>query len=83
MPDFALRGIDEVLAERIKAHAREHGLTLNEAILDLLRRATGLATSTDANGNAPLQDVAHLGGMWSAEEMQAMRQAIRAFENLK
>lgn len=78
MLDYLIRGVDDELAERIKAYAREQGLTLNEAMLRLLRRATGL---DDGGEQAPLQqDIAALSGTFSSEETRAFREALSAFE---
>jgi hypothetical protein len=85
MADFSLRGITDDLAEGIKAHAREHGIPLNQAILDLIRlglSADTAATTARSEYHDP-QDIASLAGTWNGDEMQAFRAAIAAMEKIK
>jgi hypothetical protein len=79
MQEIYLRGIDEILAERIKAVARAREITINDAMLELLRKAVGLS-----NDPVPLEhaDIANLAGAWGSDEMSAFRRAIRALESL-
>lgn len=81
MPDLMIRGISEVLAEKIKRHARERGLTLNQAVLELLEN--GLRSGPSLHEHlVPMQEMRILGGTWSAEEAQAFREALAAIEKL-
>ena len=41
MPDILLRNIDEVVAERIKAIARERQCSINDVILQVLKHSLG------------------------------------------
>lgn len=76
-----IRGIGDALAEKIKQHARERGLTLNQAVLELLELGLrgGPALSEPL---VPMQEMRILGGTWSAEEAQAFREALAAIEKL-
>ncbi len=85
MADFMLRGIPDDLVFQIKEFARDHGISLNQALLDILRRGI----RPDSQQNRPLgeyqdpQDIAGLGGTWNGDEMQAFRAAIAAMEKIK
>lgn len=81
MPDLMVRGISDALAEQIKRHAREQGMTLNQAVLHLLE--LGLRGPSTAGLSAPMQELRILGGTWSAEEAQAFREALNAIERLQ
>lgn len=85
MADFSLRGITDELAEGIKAHARERGVPLNQAILDLIRLglSAGQGTASARNEYHDPQDIASLAGTWNGDEMQAFRAAIAAMEKIK
>ncbi|MCU0754594.1 MAG: hypothetical protein MUE46_05650 [Xanthomonadales bacterium] len=81
MPDLMVRGISDALAEKIKGYAREHGLTLNQTVLELLEN--GLRSSPSSHEQLmPMQEMRILGGTWSAEEAQAFREALVAIERL-
>ncbi len=81
MLDITLRGIDQQLADRIKAHARDKDLTLNEAIIQLLRQATGLEATTQSMREIG-QDIASLTGTFSGDETRAFREALTALESV-
>jgi hypothetical protein len=81
MADLMVRGISEALAERIKQHAREHGLTLNQCVLQLLENGLRVGPAMHEHG-LPMQEMRILGGTWSAEEAQAFREALVAIERL-
>lgn len=81
MPDLMVRGISDALADKIKRHARERGLTLNQAVLELLD--SGLRAGPTLHEHlVPMQEMRILGGTWSAEEAQAFREALAAIERL-
>ncbi len=81
MPDFLLRGIDNAIAERVKAIARERNWSINDVILHLLKQALGMSEE-DISGAHPHQDIATLAGTWDPAESAAFRAALEAFENL-
>ena len=78
MPDIVIRHIDEDLAERIKALARERHWSINDVILHLLRHGLGIE-----HGDFPFikaADIAHLGGTWDPTESQAFKDAMSAMD---
>ena len=79
-PRFALnqltiRGFDDALESRIQQLAHREGISLNRAVLKLLRRGAGLGERSEtANTIGPALD--HLIGTWTAEEAAEMEQAL-------
>ena len=78
MPDILVRDIEESVAERIKAIARERQWTINEVILHLIKQSLGF-TGEDVF-RREMQDIAVLSGTWDQKETAAFRSAVEAFE---
>lgn len=81
MKQLTLRGFDKELELRLKQLAERENLSLNKAVLLLLRKATGLeATFVPANrvGDA-LQEFI---GVWSPAEQEEFNAATRVFEEI-
>ena len=79
MPDILVRNIDEQLAERIKAIAREKQWSINDVILQLLKEGLGFAGEDIFRRE--MHDIAVLAGTWDPKETAAFRSAVEAFEN--
>ncbi len=75
-----MRNIEEPVAERIKAIARERNWSINEVILHLLRHGVGLGGEDVARRE--VHDVAVLSGTWDPRETAAFRTALEAFERM-
>lgn len=72
---MTVRGVPADVARALKAEARRRGTSLNQTVVDLLRRALGLdAAAPYDNG------LGALAGTWSAEELAEFGQAIAGFE---
>ncbi len=71
MKPITLRNIPADLAEHIRNEARKTGLSLNRTVIGMLRRAAGLAPGGTSN-----QELACLGGSWSAEEAERFDAAL-------
>ena len=78
MPDILIRNIEEVVAERIKAIARERNWTINETILHVLKQ--GLGFEGEDIFHREMHDIAVLAGTWDSSETAAFRSAVEAFE---
>jgi len=78
VPDILVRDIDEPMAERIKAIARERQWTINDTILHLLRHALGF--DPEDIFHREMHDIAVLAGTWDSVETAAFRSAVEAFE---
>ena len=80
VPDILVRNIEDSVAERIKAIARERNLSINEVILHVLRHSLGLGGEDFSRRDA--HDVAVIGSTWDAGETAAFRTALEAFERV-
>lgn len=76
MNQLTIRGFDDELARRIRQLADQEGISLNRAVLRLLRRGAGLAPGkpgADIVGSS----LDHLIGTWTDEEARKMDDAIQ------
>ncbi len=80
MPDILVRNIEDAVAERIKAIARERSWSINEVVLHILRQSLGFGG--DDIVKREIQDIAALGGTWDPRESAAFRTALEAFEQI-
>lgn len=81
MKQLTLRGFDEELEREIQRVADVYEISLNQAVLRLLRRGAGLDTQHPGPprvGNA----LDHHFGTWSDEEAEELRDANRVFERI-
>ena len=75
MNQLTIRGFDDELANRIRELARREGLSLNRAVLRLLRQGAGLGEGNrDADTVGGSLD--HLIGTWTQEEASEMDRAL-------
>jgi hypothetical protein len=78
---FTVRGFDDDLEREIRRVAEREDISLNEALIRLLRRGAGLATdgpSWDRVGSS----LDHLAGTWSEEEAREFNEIQRDFERV-
>ena len=75
MNRLTLRGIDEELASCIRRLATQEGISLNRAVLQLLRAGAGLGqpTQTADRVGASLD---HLIGTWTSEQADEIQSAL-------
>lgn len=81
MPDILVRHIEDSVAERIKAIARERDWTINEVILHILRHSLGFGGEDVVRRE--IHDIAVLGAAWDSRETAAFRTALEAFEQVE
>lgn len=81
MKKLTLRGVDKELERRLKRLAARENLSLNQTVLLLLRKATGLeASSLPSNRvGASLEEFV---GIWSPAEQQEFNAATRVFKEI-
>lgn len=79
MKQLTLRGFEPELARSIQDLARREGISLNQAVLKLLRRATGLEASPDDRIGHSLD---HLAGTWTREDERAFLGLIEDFNQI-
>ena len=82
MPDILVRNIDDAVAERIKAIARERNWSINEVIVYILRHSLGFGGEDIVRRDRDIHDVAVLAGTWDPREAAAFRTALEAFEKV-
>ena len=81
MEQLTIRGFEEELVLRIKKLARSEGISLNQAVLRLLRKGAGLSERKqppDVVGSS----LDHFIGTWSSEEAEEIERAIADFEEI-
>ncbi len=77
MKNLTVRNVDPDLAEALDRERRRADKSLNQTILDLLRRALG-TTKTEAYSNG----LRELAGGWSDAEHEAFERACQDFEKV-
>ena len=81
MKQLTIRGFDNDLAEAIRQLARRDGISLNRAVLKLLRRGAGLPDGQGDGRNIgdALDD---LFGSWTQQESEEFDRALEHFESV-
>ena len=72
---LTIRGFEEELAKQIRDLARRDDISLNRAVLRLLRRGAGLG-ERDRGANTVGDSLDHLIGTWTEEEAAEMDKAL-------
>jgi hypothetical protein len=79
MKTITIRGIDPGLDQVIKSRAKQNSLSINQWILQALRKVTGM-------GKEPVftkhHDLDALAGGWSKEEAKAFQKNTQIFEKI-
>ncbi|MCY3814506.1 MAG: hypothetical protein OXH15_22230 [Gammaproteobacteria bacterium] len=80
MNQLTIRGFDAELAAYIQDLARREGISLNRAVMRLLRRGAELdaGKADDVVGSS----LDHLMGTWSTEEADRIDQALEDFSRI-
>lgn len=78
MHQLTIRGFDDELANRIRQLASREGISLNRAVLKLLRRGAGLGERNHMP-NVVGDSLDHLIGTWTKEEAAEMNRALEDF----
>ena len=75
MHQLTIRGFDDELESRIRQLASAEGISLNRAVMKLLRRGAGLG---DRRGDPDVvgDSLDHLIGTWTAEEAAELNRAL-------
>ena len=76
MPDFVIRHIDSLLAERILALARDRQWSVNDVVLAALRRGLGMSLPGEAASSTTFAVAAD--AHWDAQETAAFQEAMQA-----
>ena len=79
MPDMILQHVDSLLAERVKALARDRQCSINDVLLQALRNGLGMSAAQQRSETLlDPQVLAALGGHWEAAEQGVFQEALRA-----
>ena len=81
MRQLTIRGFDEPLADRIRQLANREGISLNRAVLRLLRRGANLGERND-EPEVVGDSLDHLIGTWSAQEAAEVDRALEDFSRI-
>jgi plasmid stability protein len=79
MSTMTLRGIDEKTAEALKERAQKEGTSVNAVTLRLIRESLGL---DKRRRNVIYDDLDHLAGTWSQEEVAEFERNTAVFEKV-
>lgn len=74
MKTITIRGIDDSVAERLRCTAKEAGKSVNQLLVDLIRREVGL--EKQKRFTTEYTDLDHLFGKWSEVEFQEIQGRI-------
>ena len=80
MNQLTVRGFDPALARCIREVAKTHGVSLNQAVLLLMRQGAGLAPAGPPRCVGDSMNT--LIGTWSRKEEEEFRRAVRPFEEV-
>ncbi|MBY0274297.1 hypothetical protein K2Z84_03075 [Candidatus Binatia bacterium] len=75
-----MRGFGDDVERRLRAVARAEGVSLNEAVLRLLRKGAGLQSSEAGNVIGDALD--HLAGTWTDVDLREFDEAVRVTERI-
>ena len=74
-----LQHVDSLLAERVKALARDRQWSVNEVLLHALRNGLGMSAAQQFSETVrDPQALTQLGGHWEAAEQGAFQEALHA-----
>lgn len=79
MKTITIRGIDPGLDREIKSRAKQKNLSVNQWILHMLKKVTGMDKEPVFKRHHDLDDLA---GGWSREEAAAFQENTRIFERV-
>jgi hypothetical protein len=74
---LTVRGVDDLLHNKLRQEARQRGLSVNRYVLQLLREGVGIKRSYGA-ADIEYHDLDHLFGTWSAEEVDEFERELAA-----
>jgi len=77
MKALTIRNVDPKLARALERETARRGASLNETVLDLLRRALGVDPGTRRSNG-----LRSLAGKWSASELVEFESRIAMFEDV-
>jgi hypothetical protein len=85
VPDMIVQHVDGLLAERIKALARQRQCPVNDVLLEALRHGLGMSSAQQQSSES-LRDrrsLRALDGHWEAAERGVFQEALRALADTR
>jgi hypothetical protein len=79
---LTIRGFDSELESEIRRLANRQRLSLNQAVISLLRRGAGLDAPDHEDSERVGSSLDHLAGTWSDEEVRAIAEVEADFERI-
>lgn len=79
MKTITIRGIDPRLDQRIKSWAKQNHLSVNQWVLEVLKKVTGLRKEPIFKKHYDLDGLA---GGWTKEEARAFQKNTKIFERI-
>lgn len=79
MNQLTIRGFDDELADCIRNLARREGISLNHAVMRLLRRGANL---DEGDADVVGSSLDHLMGTWADEDADAIDRALGDFSRI-
>lgn len=76
MKTVTVRGIENALADKLKDIAKQEGKSVNQLIIDTLKKSCGL--EKEKKFTRAYHDMDHLFGKWSKEEFERIQGNIEA-----
>ena len=79
---LTIRGFEPEVEAHIRELARRERLSLNQAVMQLLRRGAGVAEAKPREADCIGTSLDHLAGTWSAEDERAFTRAVAPLERI-
>ena len=79
MATMTLRGIDDATSGALKEKARREDTSVNTLVLRLLKESLGIEKK---RRNVVYNDLDHLAGTWSAQDLAEFNRATAVFEKV-
>ncbi|MGC9367727.1 MAG: toxin-antitoxin system HicB family antitoxin [bacterium] len=79
MKSYSIRGIDKELDKKIKEYAKNNNMSINQWILSVLRKITGLEQEKIFK---EYHDLDFLAGGWSEQDLNEFNQATSDFRKI-
>lgn len=79
---LTIRGFEPEVEVHIRELARREQLSLNQAVMQLLRRGAGVADSKHREADCIGTSLDHLAGTWSAKDEREFARAVAPLERV-
>jgi hypothetical protein len=77
MKQLTIRGVSDALAQALDNERRRRGVSLNQAVLDLLRQAVRLGPDKPADNG-----LSRFAGTWSDKDLREFEKNTASFEQI-